>query len=150
MTEKQIWDEYIEINPNADKYEAWSFGGTTADMPNILAGLVLKGKKTAAAGAYPRYQYENEPLPLVGGYNIILNKENEAICITKTTKVSTVPFCDVSAEHAYKEGEGNRSLEFWRDCHAEFFTQELQEMGELFSEDMLVVCEEFEVVYPIK
>lgn len=148
MTEKQMWNECLKINPKADKYEAWSFGGTTEDMPNILADLVLKREKTATAGAYPYYQYENESLPLVDGYNIILNTVNEAICVTKTTKVYTVPFFDVSAEHAYKEGEGDRSLEFWRDCHAEFFTKELSKIGEIFSKDMIVVCEEFEVVYP--
>lgn len=64
----------------------------------------------------------------------------------RTTKVYTVPFKDVSAEHAAKEGEGDLSLDYWREVHKEFFTEELEEIGESFSEDMLVVCEEFEVI----
>lgn len=47
MTKEQIWNEYRKINPCADKYDAWSFGGNTPDMPNILANLVLAKQKTA-------------------------------------------------------------------------------------------------------
>ena len=148
MTDKQMWNEYTKANPKADKYDAWCFGGTTPDMPNILATLVLSGKKTATASAYPCYQIENVKLPPVGGYNIILNIDNEAICITETTKVYTVPFCDVSEEHALKEGEGDLSLKFWRNCHSEIFVNELKEIGMEFTQEMLVVCEEFHVVYP--
>jgi len=38
------------------------------------------------------------------------------------------------------------SLEYWRRVHKEFFGEELKENNIEFSEDMLVVCEEFEVV----
>lgn len=58
-----------------------------------------------------------------------------------------VPFCEVSEEQAYKEGEGDRSLAYWREVHRAVFTEELKEIGEIFSEEMLVVCEEFEVAF---
>ena len=35
-----------------------------------------------------------------------------------------VPFDEVSKEHAYKEGEGDRSLAYWRDVHEDFFAEE--------------------------
>lgn len=54
----------------------------------------------------------------------------------------------MTAEHANKEGEGDCSLQFWRDCHSEIFAMELSQIGQLFTEEMLVVCEEFEVIYP--
>ncbi len=145
-----MWEEYKRINPSADSYEAWCFGGTTPEMPNELARLVLEGEKTGTAGAHIAYEYENAPLPVVGGYNIVLSTENEAICIIKTTRVYTVPFSQVTAEHAHKEGEGDRSLQYWREGHEQFFTSELSTIGKTFSTDMLVVCEEFELVYPIK
>ncbi len=148
MTEIQMWQEYTMLNPNATQYEAWAFGGTTDDMPNILAELVLNGTKTATASLHYFYQLENEPLPKVGSYNIILNTNNEAVCITKTTNVYTTPFLDVSVDHAFKEGEGDRSLTYWREVHREFFAKDLSSMGITFSDSMLVVCEEFEVVYP--
>ncbi len=150
MTKEQMWAEYLKVNPQAKSYEAWQFGGTTEEMPNILAQLVLKGEKTATASAYPLYQAENAPLPSVNAFNIILDLNEEAVCMIKTTKVYVLPFCEVPSAHALKEGEGDKSLTYWKNAHAVFFERELAQIGMTFSEDMLVVCEEFERVYPIK
>ena len=65
-------------------------------------------------------------------------------------KVTVLPYDQVPAEFAYKEGEGDRSLNYWREVHEAFFANELAEAGLAFSEDMLVVCEEFEVVYALE
>ncbi|TQI67943.1 ASCH domain-containing protein [Clostridium sp. KNHs216] len=150
MTEQQMWNQYKKVNPNAKSYDAWSFGGNTPEMSDVLADLVLKGTKTATASAYPAYIKEESPLPPVGGYNLILNTTDGAVCVTRTTRVYTTPFNQVTAEHAYKEGECDRTLASWKKCHSEFFTLELKKIGQEFTEEMLVVCEEFEVVYPTK
>ena len=55
-----------------------------------------------------------------------------------------------TAEHAYKEGEGDRSLEYWRKVHEEFFTEELESIDQKFNEDIKLVCEEFELVLTAK
>lgn len=149
MTEIQMWEAYRSINKNAETYEAWAFGGTAPETPDVLADLVLKGVKTATASAYPCYAAEKAPLPPVGGYNLIVNTKGEAVCITETQKVYTTPFRQVGEEHAWREGEFDRSLQSWREAHAEFFRRELKDIGQEFTEDMLVVCEEFKVVYPI-
>ena len=47
----------------------------------------------------------------------------------------------VTAEMAAKEGEGDKSLAFWRQGHQEFFTRE-----GTFAPDMWLVFEEFEWV----
>ncbi len=144
MTEKELWKAFITKNQLADcKYEAWAFG-MNADL---LAHLVEIGVKTATASAYPLYESENEPLPAVGEYSVILDSEDNAVCIIQTKNVSVVPFNEVTAEHAYKEGEGNRSLDYWREVHEKFFTECLDEAGLKFTPDMKVVCEEFEVIY---
>lgn len=45
------------------------------------------------------------------------------------------------------EGEGDKSLEYWRNVYIKFFTEELKEVGKQFNEDMNIVYEEFEVVF---
>ena len=127
----------------AGDYEAWSFGGD----PDGLAALVLAGKKTATASAFPLYEAEGEPLPRAGEYSVILDSRDQALCVIRTTRVFVVPFRDVDRRQAWKEGEGDRSPEYWRQVHRDFFTRELAEAGLPFSEDMPVVCEEFELVY---
>jgi uncharacterized protein YhfF len=148
MTPQKLWNDFISLNPEAagSKYEAWCYG---SDTPDELVELTAKGIKTATASAYPVYEFENSPLPREGGYNIILLSDGSALCITKTIKVTVLPFNEVSAEHAFKEGEGDRSLIFWREVHKHFFALEMSSIGRQFTEVMLVVCEEFEVIYPI-
>jgi uncharacterized protein YhfF len=147
MTEKEMWKKFVEKYPEYTdmKYEAWQYGGSD---PDALAELTASGAKTATASAYPCYEYEKEELPKEGELSLILKSDHSALCIIKTIHVSVIPFMQVSAEHAYKEGEGNRSLEFWRTVHRKFFTMDLAEDGLKFSEDMPVVCEEFKTVYP--
>ena len=139
MTAEEMWKK----SGLAGEYDAWSFG----DDADRLAKLVKDGIKTATCSVYCFYGMENEALPEEGEYNIILDSGDEAVCIIRTVKVYVTPFSQVSADHAYREGEGDRSLSFWRNVHKKFFTEELEAEGLEFSEDMNLVCEEFEVVY---
>ncbi|MDR0199901.1 MAG: ASCH domain-containing protein [Streptococcaceae bacterium] len=63
------------------------------------------------------------------------------MCAIRTTKAYVVKFSEVSAENAYKVGEGDRTLTTWRRVHETFFKSDRQ-----CSPDMDVLCEEFEVV----
>lgn len=144
MSGKELWEAFImESNLTERNYETWAFG-VDADL---LAHLVATGEKTATASAYPLYELEHEPLPTIGAYSVILDANDNAVCVIQTQKVSIVPFHAVSAEHAYKEGEGDKSLSFWREVHEKFFTECLHEAGLKFAPAMKVVCEEFAVVY---
>ena len=146
MTGEQMWNAFAAVCPGAEgaAHEAWCYGSAAADE---LARLTAGGIKTATASAYPLYELEQEELPKAGEYNVILLTDGTALCITKTTKVSLVPYRDVSEEHACQEGEGDRTLSYWRKVHEAFFTEELASAGLTFTEDMKVVCEEFEVVF---
>ena len=144
MTAEEMWEVYSKSNHITAGYTAWAFG----DDADKLSGLVLKGTKTATASAYPFYELEGEPFPEAGEYSVILNSREEAVCIIRTEKVFIVPFCEVDKRQAWKEGEGDRSLFYWRKVHERFFREELKQAGLVFEETMKVVCEEFEKVYP--
>ncbi len=146
MNEKEMWLKYKENNKDASVYTAWAFcdGGEIGDK---LACLVLDGVKTATSSARVAYELEEEELPKVGNYSIVMYDNGDAACIIRCTKVSVVAFKDVSEEHAYKEGEGDRTLEYWRDVHKTFFSEYYDSVDLEFSENILCVLEEFEVVY---
>ena len=139
MTAEEMWNQ----SGLTGEYDAWSFG----DDADKLAQLVKDGIKTATCSAYCFYEMEGEDLPEAGAYNIILYSDDQAVCIIRTTKVYVTSFNEVTADHAFKEGEGDRSLEYWREVHKSFFTEELKEVNLPFDEEMKLVCEEFEVVY---
>lgn len=143
---KTIWKEYKQLHPDApDNYVAWAFGDSK-EMADELLELVLNGTKTATASNYSLYGEEDE-LPYPGLHNILLDGNGEAKAIVVTTDVDIVPFDEVTEEHAYLEGEGDRSLEFWRKSHEDFFTREMEEANLTFHTKIPVVCERFKLVY---
>nr|WP_289038033.1 ASCH domain-containing protein [uncultured Allobacillus sp.] len=143
----QMWSEYLKMNPSAPtEYEAWAFGDSK-EMADELAELVLEGKKTATSSNYTLYELEKEELPYVGLINIILDGDGNAVAIVETTSVEIVPFDEVTAEHAYLEGEGDRTLRYWRDVHEDFFKKEFEMINQEFNYKIPVVCERFELVY---
>jgi len=124
---------------------SWSFGANEEQADDLLA-LVLDGTKTATAGALWDYESDNEPLPEAGSLSIILDGRGHPRALIEATAVAVVPFDEVDEEHAYLEGEGDRSLEFWREVHERFFT-EVATHDHGFQPDMPVVLERFRVVY---
>ena len=146
MTPQEMWNKYKQINPSiGDEIDAWAFGVE----PDLLADLVLRGEKTATASAYDLYALEVESLPQEGTFDIILDSQNQAVFIVEITGVSVEPFNQVSAQHAYKEGEGDKTLTYWRQVHEDFFTDCLGEAGLIFRPESKVVLEEFRKVYPL-
>lgn len=148
MTENELWSVFTTENPiyKNRKYEAWCFGGGE-ESANLLAKLVYDNIKTATTSAFDLYEIENISLPQIGDLNIILDSNNNAICITQTKNVYVCSYSEVSKEHAFMEGEGDLSIDYWRRVHKDFFTAEMSEINKLFDEEMLVVCEEFYVIY---
>ena len=148
MTAEAMWHQYCVQNGIDEKtaYEEWPFcgGGPAADE---LAGLVLAGKKTATSSTCLAFETAHEAIPQVGSYSVILYDNGEAACIIRDTKVTLMPFDQVPKEHAYKEGEDDRSLEMWREVHVRAFTPDFEAVGKAFDEKAVCVLEEFEVVY---
>ncbi|WP_105616117.1 ASCH domain-containing protein [Vallitalea okinawensis] len=146
---QKMWRAYLDAI-NDDKfnreYEAWHFCNDE-ESANHLAELVKSGVKIATSSLHYWYSMEDEEIPQIGDLSIITNWDGEAQCIIETVNVNIVPFKEVPEAFAYKEGEGDRSLNYWRKVHNQFFEEELKEVKRAFSEDMLVVCEEFRVVY---
>ncbi|MHB8129970.1 MAG: ASCH domain-containing protein [Mobilitalea sp.] len=146
-----MWKEYLttigEDEENTLKsYTSWHFCDNEEDA-NDLAELVLLGTKRATASLYLSYEYEKEDLPKIGKHSIIMDWSNDARCILETIKIDIVPYQEVTESFAATEGEGDKSLDYWRRAHWSYFSREMEAMGSEASEDMLVVCEEFKVVY---
>jgi uncharacterized protein YhfF len=124
---------------------AWAFGATPEQADELL-GLVLSGAKTATAGALWDYEEAGEDLPTPGALGIVTDGRGIPHALVITTEVEVVPFDEVSEEHAYLEGEGDRSLATWRETHQRFFTDHAaHDRG--FSRDMPVVLQRFAVLY---
>lgn len=147
---KKMWADFIKKNneyANQKMPIADYFCANKKDADEC-AELVVNDIKRATCAAKSSYDYyDNGVLPKVGLLSIITNWEGEAQCIIKTSSVLVKPYNEVDATFALREGEGDKSLEYWKRVHWEFFTHDLAAYGQKPSEDMLVVCEEFERIF---
>ena len=134
----------LNLPPTTVFQSAYQFGVEAS----TLANLVLTGVKTATTSAYDLYE-PNEALPQVGAYDVILDAHDQPVCVTQTDQVTVVPYREVGSQHAFNEGEGDRSLAYWRQVHAAFFEQEYRDNQQVFDpQTAQMVLEKFHVVYP--
>jgi len=150
----EMWAAFLASGPMGvaaagASYTSWCFcgGGPIADE---LVELVLEGRKRATAGALWSYEHDGDAVPTPGEYSVITDGAGLARCVIRTTQVEVIPFSGVDETFAAAEGEGDLSLEHWRQGHWEYFTRELAGFGRVADPDMPVVCERFEVVYPLE
>lgn len=145
------WRDFLETLPadspvHDERYvaEAW---GDSPRLADELGALIVDGTKTATCSALWEYEAEGEPLPEVGSKTIVLDGNNNPLCIVETTEVAVRPYDEVDARFAHEEGEGDRSLEYWRDAHWRFFSRTLPDVGRNPTMKMPLVCERFRVIY---
>ena len=110
--------------------------GDGPELADELLDLVLKGIKTATCST------EDEPNTSMPGERwIVLDGRGEPRCVIESTEVSYRRYLEVDAAFAYEEGEGDRSLTYWRAAHRRYFGRQGK-----FSEDMMLMCERFRLV----
>ncbi len=143
-----FWQEVRAAHPDLPQAVpgAWAFGATPAHADGLLA-LVLDGVKTGTASSLWDYEATGDPQPYLGEFSIILDGTGTPRAVIETTDLQTVPFHEVTAEHAHAEGEGDRSLAAWREIHERYWrTHSDNPRG--YEPDMPVLCERFRLVHP--
>lgn len=148
---EQYWQEYLATLPDdapthTATYVAEPFGDNPA-LADELVALVLEGKKTATCSALWEWEAEGNQTPQPGAFWVVLDGRGAPLCITETVEVTQRRYDEVDADFAHAEGEGDRSLAYWRDAHRRFFSRTLSAIGKEFATDMPLVCERFRVVY---
>lgn len=146
---KQMWIAYhLSIGLVAPEEPIADFFCDNEKDANELSVLVNNGIKRATASALWMYNKNGNKIPVVGGIFVVTNWHGDAVCVVKTTKVTVVPFNQITEDQAFLEGEGDRSLAYWKRVHILFFKNEFRELELTFDESMPIVFEEFERVFP--
>jgi uncharacterized protein YhfF len=145
-----FWSAFAATRPDDDVtsrfFEAFHFTDREASADE-LADLVVAGTKRATAGLLWDYEAEGEPITSAGQLSVVTDWAGNPRCVIETRSVAIVPFDDVDEEFAATEGEGDKSLRYWRESHWEFFERACARIGRTPDLRMPVVCERFEVVY---
>ncbi|AUI87551.1 RNA-binding protein [Vibrio azureus] len=148
---KQYLDNYLSTLTARQKQRHRSFSADyfCADEYNAnkCADLIMNGEKRASCSMEYWYSHENEIMPEVGHLQVVTDWHGNPVCIIELTSVERCKYKEVTAEFAAEEGEGDKTLAWWRQAHWKFFSDECQQLGITPSENMLLVLERFKVVY---
>ena len=136
-----------ETGIKGDLLGAWAFGDSPGLADELLA-LILKGEKRAGTDLLLEMELRGEPEPRVGAYFVVLDGGGRPAAVLRTTGIRRTTFDKVDEEHAYWEGEDDRTLESYRREHTKYFKRVGEKLGFEFTEDMDVVLERFELVFP--
>lgn len=154
MTEETIkayWQKFLSTLPADSPYHSKTYSeggyGDTPELMNELIQRVLEGKKTATCGSLWEWEAEGNPIPKAGDVWIELDGSGNPVCITETVEVTIRKYSEVDTDFARAEGEGDLSLEYWREAHRNFFSRTLPKIGKVFLEEMPLVCERFKLIY---
>ncbi|GHJ93256.1 hypothetical protein SNE510_27750 [Streptomyces sp. NE5-10] len=126
--------------PRVDGMRAMELGSPGA-MRDELNSLVLAGAKTATTGLLDEYAQEAEGLEYPGERQALLDNEGRRVATLVFTGVDVRPFGEVGWEHAEAEGEGDASLDAWREVHRRFWAG----AGTPVEDETMVVCLAFRV-----
>jgi len=128
--------------------DAYSLGDNPSLTDELLA-LVLEGRKRATTTLVREMEAEGYPEPRPGEYSVILDGSGEPRAVIRTVSVRRVMFRDVDGDHAYWEGEDDRTLEGYMREHTKYYNRRGEALGFAFSDGMEVILERFELVYPL-
>lgn len=148
---RALWESYAQAHPvaaAASPHFLVDQFGDHAELADELLDLVLTGRKTATASLLAEYVWEGETPPGIGAHTVFCDGDGAPRAIVRTTGLALARFDDVDADHAWAEGEGDRSLSHWRIEHQRFWERVCTASGRSFSPEMEVLMERFEVVWP--
>ena len=114
---------------------------------DALAELALAGQKRGTAHLEIQFDKDGIPMRKVGDYWIVLKCDGSPVCVVRIIGIEIVPFNQVGPVFAASEGEGDLSLDYWREGHRAYFEEQCERWGVSWRDDYPVVCESFIVVH---
>lgn len=127
--------------PEVDGLRALELG-TPGAMRSRLNALVLAGQKRATAGTLD--QYDDNEKEHVGELLAVVDDDLARVGVVEVTETLETTFGAVPWSFAQAEGEGDTSIEEWREGHRRFWASE----GVDITDDTPVFLIHFRLVDP--
>lgn len=146
MTPEALWGEFCAATGHAGEPRGVDQFGDDPGMADELLALVLAGTKRATCCL--ARDFADTPLR-PGDHWIITDGDGLARAITRTDAVEVVAIREVTEEMAWTEGEGDRSLAYWKAAHDAYFERQGEREGFDYDDAMLGLFERFTCVWPV-
>lgn len=146
---EKLWADYCKATGHRGPLPPVDQFGDTIELGNELLKLVLSGDKRATCELKIWFDNHDEPLPEPGDHWIITNGYGDPKSIIRTTQVDILPVKEIDAQFALEEGEGDKSLKWWKTAHDAYYERQATQDGFTYDDCMLCVAERFELVWSI-
>jgi uncharacterized protein YhfF len=141
---KEFWRRSVAATGVDGPFSAWGFGSDENPIERTELGLLVRdGPKRATTSLLSDYERDGEEMPSIGDLSVVLDGAGDPLCVIRTTHVEVRAFGDVDEGFAWVEGEGDRSLAYWREAHERFFA----ELGTPVNAGTPVLLETFELAW---
>ena len=145
--QRAFWDRFqTETGDLRKPHDIFAFGDSPA-LADELLGLVLAGTKRAAASRLAIYKLEGKRPPAPGDLSLVLDGSSQPACVIETVHADVAPFNSATEDFARTEGEGDRTLIWWRKAHIAYFRRECAREGTAFSMTEPIVFERFRLIW---
>lgn len=147
----ELWEAFTKANPehlDNQPTEWFNFCDNEKDAKEC-AQLTREGIKQATSTSLWWFEKNHADLPEVGNIYVVTDWYKIAKAIVKVVKVEQTPYNQITEEYAAIEGEGDKSLAYWKKVHWDYYSREMEEFDEKPTEDMVIVCEQFETIFTI-
>lgn len=144
---ESLWAHYRALHPDAPErpYEIFHFCDNHEDA-DICADLVVQDIKRATAASVIELELAGVRQPVVGDVSVVTRWDGTPIAVIRTTRINIRRLDDVDEAFAQREGEGDKTLAWWRTAHEAYYRRALEPAGIAVNGDLLIICEEFERV----
>ena len=82
---------------------------------------ILEGRKTTTTSLAQEYEIGRETLPRRGQRSVVVDSDNQPVCVIETVDAIIVPLGGVDFAHVEDEGEGHATISDWRTGHENFW-----------------------------
>ncbi|TQL47154.1 uncharacterized protein YhfF [Homoserinimonas aerilata] len=146
----ELWRAYCEAVPGVgDEHPSVEGFGDSAELADELLALVVEGRKTATATLVAEFAADEQPLPRIGGYWIACDGRGAPQVVLRSTELRLGTVESVDDAFARDEGEGDRTRDSWLADHLRYWRRVTDARGIRWSDDIEVIFERFEVVWPL-
>jgi uncharacterized protein YhfF len=148
---REFWNTFLKADscPNDanERFDVSFRIGSTDEVADEGARLILCGEKTATSSLLWDYTESGKPLPYVGAFSVLENGRRNPVCVIETTWVEIIPFDKVDAKFAHEYSESDGTLEGWRQMFWEYYVDDCLKKGRKMSREAPLVCERFRVIF---
>jgi uncharacterized protein YhfF len=152
MTEsiEAFWQRCLAAVPSlasVPAYRTRTFGNDERFTRRLL-DLIRAGEKTGTFSV--DWEFDGRPgeRPEPGDHYVVVDHAGQPELVIRVTATEVVPFREVAERHTRHEGKALRAPEAWRKVHWEYWSGTLATLGLRPAEDMPILFQQFELVYP--